>query len=223
MPDAVHVLHGGRRDCPAFERQTADAGRFDCVADMIGYVPADTESAVRACSGRTDQYIFCSTINVYRKPATRYPSYTEDEPYGGLNAYSSNKVLCERILRQAHTRGDLPVTIIRPAYTYGEGRSPVNTFGRGSSYLDGIRKGKLVVVHGDGSGFWTACHRDDVGRAFATAAGRSCTLGQAYQVPGETWTLPTAWPGSTAFGACCAGWRCTTRSRTATSIRSRIG
>lgn len=185
-PSAAHVLHGDRQQYAAFEQEMADAGPFDCVIDMIGYLPEDAYSAVRAFSGRAPQYIFCSTIDVYQKPATRYP-YTEAEPHGGLNAYSSNKVLCEQILRRAHARGDLPLTIIRPAYTYGEGRSPVHTWGRTSGYLDRIRKGKPIVVHGDGSAFWTACHRDDVGRAFATAAGRSQTIGQSYHVPGEAW------------------------------------
>ncbi|MBV9173471.1 MAG: NAD-dependent epimerase/dehydratase family protein [Chloroflexi bacterium] len=185
-PEGAHVVAGDRQRYTAFEQQIADLGRFDCVIDMICYLPQDAESAVRAFSSRTDQYMFCSTVDVYRKPATRYP-YAEDEPYGGLNAYSTNKVRCEQILRRAHEYGDLPVTIIRPGYTYGEGRSPANTWGLGSAYIDRLRKGKPVVVHGDGSSFWTACHRDDVGAAFANAAGNARTVGRAYHVPGETW------------------------------------
>ena len=77
-------------------------------------------SVVRAFQGRIGHLIFCSTVDVYQKPATRYP-YTEAEPYGGLNAYGRNKIAIEKTLRAAR---DLPVTIIRPAYTYGEGRGP---------------------------------------------------------------------------------------------------
>ncbi len=185
-PPGVRTIHGDRTDYPVFERQMADLGTFDCVIDMVGYQPGDAESAVRAFRGRVGQYIFCSTVDVYQKPATRYP-YVEDEPYGGLNDYSRNKVAQERTLRAAHARGDLPVTIIRPAYTYGEGRGPLNPFGGGTAYIDRLRKGKPIIVHGDGSSLWTACHCEDVARAFAAAAGQPRTFGRAYHTPGEEW------------------------------------
>lgn len=185
-PPGVQIIHGNRMDYAAFEEQIRQAGYFDCVIDMVNYLPADAESVVRALRGRVGHFIFCSTVDVYRKPATRYP-YTEAEPYGGLNSYSSNKVKCEQILCAAHHPTDFPLTIIRPAYTYGEGRGPVHTFGGKTTYLDRIRKGKPIVVHGDGSSFWVACHRDDVARAFVEAVGKTPTFGKAYHTAGEEW------------------------------------
>lgn len=186
IPAAVQVIHGDRTDYRAFEAQMAEAGPFDCVIDMVGYKPEDAESAVRALHGRVGHFIFCSTVDVYQKPATRYP-YTEAESYGGLNPYSSNKVRCEQILTAAHHPVEFPLTIIRPAYTYGEGRGPLHTFGMKTTYVDRIRKGKPIVVHGDGSSFWTACHRQDVARAFANAAGQPHTFGKSYHTTGEEW------------------------------------
>lgn len=188
VPVGVRTILGDRTDYPAFERQMAEAGVFDCVIDMVGYEPGDAASAVRAFRGRTGQFIFCSTVDVYRKPATRYP-YVESEAYGGLNAYSSNKVQCELILRAAHHASDFPLTILRPAYTYGEGRGPLNPFGGGTAYIDRLRKGKPIVVHGDGSSLWTASHRDDVAAAFVAAAGRVETFGKAYHITGEDWMV----------------------------------
>jgi len=185
-PPEVRRVQGDHTNYPEFERQMAELGRFDCVIDMVGYQPEDAESVVRAFRGRTDHFIFCSTVDVYRKPANRYP-VTEDEGYGGLNSYSINKVKQEQTLRAAHDRGELPVTIIRPAYTYGEGRGPVHSLGGSTTYLDRIRKGKPIVVHGDGSSFWTACYREDVARAFVAAAGHPHTFGKAYHTPGEEW------------------------------------
>jgi nucleoside-diphosphate-sugar epimerase len=186
VPPGVKSMRGDRRNYTAFENQMAEAGHFDCVIDMVGYMPRDAESAVRAFRGCIGHFIFCSTVDVYRKPASRYP-YTEAEAYGGLNAYSTNKVKCEQILQAAHERGDFPLTIIRPAYTYGEGRGPAYTFGLGTGYLDRIRKGKPIVVHGDGSSFWVACHRDDVARSFVGAAGNAKAFGRSYHVTGEEW------------------------------------
>ncbi len=64
---------GDRRDYPTFEAQMAGAGYFDCVIDMICYLPEDAKSAIRAFQGRIGQYIFCSTVDVYTKPESSYP------------------------------------------------------------------------------------------------------------------------------------------------------
>ncbi len=182
----AQTLHGNRQDYPTFEKQMHEAGYFDCVIDMVGYAPEDAESVVRAFQGRIGQFVFCSTVDVYKKPATRYP-YCEDEDYGGLNTYGKNKVICEQTLLAAHKRGDFPVTIIRPAYTYGDSRGILYPVGSGGGYLDRIRTGKPIIVHGDGSSLWVACHVDDVARAFVNATQNQTALGNVYHTTGEEW------------------------------------
>lgn len=184
--DTVHTIHGDRNNFMAFEQQMADAGMFDCVIDMIGFTPEQAESAVRAFQGRTAQFIFTSTVDVYSKPASRYP-ILESEPRRGNNSYGSNKILCEDIFLAAHARGDLNVTIIRPAMTYGEGGSIVELQAWGTKYIDRIRKGKPIIVHGDGSALWVACHIDDAAGAFVGAIGNPVTFGKVYHVTGEEW------------------------------------
>ncbi len=182
----VTTVHGDRTDYPNFERQMRELGTFDCVIDMVGYAPEDGPSIVATFRGRTGHFIFCSTVDVYCKPAARYP-VTETEGYGGLNSYSRNKVQIEQTLFDAYAAGDFPLTVIRPAYTYGEGRGPIHSFGGRTSYIDRIRQGKPIVVHGDGSSFWTACHKDDVARAFVAATANPQTIGRSYHTPGEEW------------------------------------
>ncbi len=186
ISEGAQFIYGDRNDFPVFEQQMAEAGTFDCVIEMICFGPEQAESAVRAFKGRTGHFIFCSTVDVYSKPAHRYP-LTEDEPRKGNNAYGSNKILCENIFIEAHARGDFPATIIRPAMTYGEGGKLVELTGWGTKYIDRIRKGKPIIVHGDGSALWVACHIDDAARAFVTAAGKPATFGRAYHVTGEEW------------------------------------
>ena len=101
---SARIIHGDRTDYPVFEAQMAEAGKFDVVIDMVGYQPEDGESVVRAFSGRVGQFIFCSTVDVYRKPAFRFP-ISEAEPYGGLNPYSSKKVIIEKRLIEAQHQG----------------------------------------------------------------------------------------------------------------------
>ena len=186
FPDAARVVTGDRYDFATFEAQMQALGRFDCVIDMICFKPPQAESAIRAFAGRTDQYIFCSTVDVYAKPADRYP-ITEASARRGDNDYAGNKILCEDLMTEAHARGELPVTIIRPGFTYGEGGGVLDVFGWTTRVIDRLRKGKPIIVHGDGSSLWVACHVDDAAHAFVTAAGDAQTLGKAYHVTGEEW------------------------------------
>ncbi|MFN3983229.1 MAG: NAD-dependent epimerase/dehydratase family protein [Caldilinea sp.] len=185
---AVQTIHGDRTNFAAFEAQIAAAERFDCVIDMVCYRPAEAESAVRAFAERTDHYIFCSTVDVYTKPAASYPirEDAERKPDPAFD-YAFNKVACEEILLAAHARGALPVTLIRPAHTYGEGGALLHTLGWDTRYIDRIRKGKPILVHGDGSSLWSSCHVDDVAAAFVHACGNPVTHGKAYHVTGEEW------------------------------------
>jgi nucleoside-diphosphate-sugar epimerase len=181
------ILHGDRNDFPAFEQQMAAAGPFDCVIDMICFTPAQAESAIRAFRGRTGHFVFCSTVNVYTKPAADYPITERFERQPINDDYGTKKAQCEDVFDGAAARGDFPVTHIRPAHTYGEGGRIIYTFGWSTTYLDRLRKGKPVVVHGDGASLWVACHVDDVGHAFVTAAGNPRAFGKAYHVTGEEW------------------------------------
>ena len=192
IPEGYDTIIGNRKDYAAFETKMAEAGNFDAVIDMIGFVPADIESAIRAFRGSIGQFIFCSTVDVYTKPAQHYPirEDAEREPMPSF-PYAYNKAKCERLLEEAHERGDFPVTIIRPAHTYGEGRGLIHSFGLGGAYyFHRIRLGKPIITHGDGSSLWAACHRDDVGQAFAEAVGNEKTFGKGYHTASEE---PMTW------------------------------
>lgn len=188
IPAGCRSLVGDRTQHAIFEAQMADAGPFDAVIDMVGYAAEDANSAVRAFRGRVEQYLFCSTVDVYTKPAACYP-VNEDAPRHPSPAfqYAYQKALCENILLDAHARGDVPVTLLRPAATYNESWSPVSLLGPGSTLLRRIQQGQPVIVLGDGSSLWSSCHRDDVARAFVAALGNPATLGQAYNLSGDEW------------------------------------
>ena len=181
------ILTGDRTDFATFEQEMSQVGTWDCVIDMICYKPAEAQSLSRAFAGRVGHLIVCSTVDVYAKPASRYP-ITEAEPHAPPAwDYAQNKELCEQLLWQAHERKEFPLTIIRPAFTYGEGRAMVHSFGGGSKHLDRLLKGKPIVVHGDGQSLWTSCHRDDVARAFVNAIGQEATFGKSYHTTAEEW------------------------------------
>ena len=186
IPEGATILNGDRKQYAEFEKQMADAEHFDCVIDMVGFVQEDAQSVIRAFEGRIGHFIFCSTVCVYGGPASHYP-ITEDEPRNPTGSYGANKIKCEDLLMTADASGAFPVTIMRPSQTYGEGGTIVHSIGGRTYYLDRIRKGKPIIVHGDGSCLWAACHIDDVARGFVGAAGNEKAFGKSYNVTGEEW------------------------------------
>lgn len=185
----VKRIIGDRTNYQEFERQIKQAGTFDCVIDMVGFVGEDIKSAVRAFGGRIGQYVFCSTVDVYSKRVKSYP-IKEDEKRNPSKSfpYAYNKAICENLLFEAHERGDFAVTILRPAQTYSEGSSPlVHPFRGGTYHLDRLRKGKPILLHGDGNSVWSACHSEDVARAFVGALANEAAYGKAYNVCGDEW------------------------------------
>lgn len=186
FPSGVQTLTGDRNDFAHFESQMADAGTFDCVIDMVCYTPEQAESAIRAFAGHTGQFLFCSTVDVYSKPPLRYP-VVESESRISLSDYGRNKVKCEDLFFAAGERGDFAVTVLRPAHTYSDVGSLVHALGWSTSLIDRMRRGKPIIVHGDGQALWASCHADDVGHGFVTACGNARAYGRAYHLTGEEW------------------------------------
>ncbi len=186
LPEGYTLIKGDRNTFDKFETRFQESETFDCVIDMICFTPKQAESDIRAFKGRTGHFIFCSTVDVYTKPPATFP-VLETHERKALSEYGVNKAKCEDLFMQAHEDGNFPVTIIRPAHTYGEGGQIIHTMGWGSYFLDRLLEGKPIIVHGDGEALWVSCHIDDVARAFMNAAGNKKAFGKAYHVTGEEW------------------------------------
>ncbi|MGQ9524562.1 MAG: NAD-dependent epimerase/dehydratase family protein [Armatimonadota bacterium] len=186
----VETVIGNRYNHSAFEAQVAGLPNFDCVIDMIGYSPEDVQSLLRALGRRMGHLIFCSTVDVYARPASSYP-VKESEPFRPAAwDYAQKKAQCEKILWEWYEREGRPLTVLRPVHTYGEQGAILHTFGWSSYHLDRLKKGKPIIVHGDGSSLWSSVHRDDAALAFANAVCNPVAFGKSYHLPGDecvTW------------------------------------
>lgn len=180
------TLQGDRKDHTSFEAAVRGSGPWDCIIDIHCSDPSDAESMNRAAQGKAEQLIFCSTSNVYPKPASCYP-VKENEPPGAGYKNGIDKAGCERIHLAAHARGDYNATILRPGHTYGDIGPILHTLGSSTSFLDRLLKGKPVCIHGDGYGLWSAGHASDVARAFVSACTNERSYGEIYNVTGEEW------------------------------------
>lgn len=188
VPEGAKIITGDRSDRSTFEK-TFENEQYDVVFDMVAFHPDDTSSAIRAFQGRVGQFVHCSTVCVYSGPVTQIPT-PETEPYHSIGQYGLNKIKCEQLLRDAYSRVNFPVTIMRPSHSFGEGGDVIRGFGRANTFIDRLRKNKPIVIQGDGNGVWAAMHVDDVARGFIGVMGQDRCLGEAYNIASDeyfTW------------------------------------
>jgi len=157
---------------------------FDAVVDWIAFHPDDIRRDVRLFSGRTEQFVFISSASAYQTPPESWPITEEtplDNPYW---EYSRNKIACEELLREASREFGFPSTVIRPSHTYDKTLLPVEW---GYTVIDRMKKGKKVIVHGDGSSLWTLTHHKDFAVGLVGLLGRREAIGETYHITSDFW------------------------------------
>ena len=77
--------------------------------------------------------------------------------------YSRDKIACEERLMREYRESGFPVTIVRPSLTYGDTQIvlAVNSWQKSYTAVDRMRRGKKVIVPGDGSSLWVVTHNSD--------------------------------------------------------------
>jgi nucleoside-diphosphate-sugar epimerase len=186
IPEGAHILHGDIRDRTSVMRALGDA-TFDAVVNWIAFTPDHVEADIELFRGRTGQYIFISTASAYQKPLSSLP-ITESTPlHNPFWAYSRAKAACEERLMQAYHENQFPITIVRPSHTYD--RTKVPLLGHYTS-IDRMRKGKKVIVHGDGTSLWVLTHHEDFAKGFVGLLGNHRAIGHAFHITSDevlTW------------------------------------
>ena len=168
---------------PEQVRQALGKQEFDAVIDWITFEPEQVASSVELFRGRTGQWVFISTASAYQKPPQAVP-ITEKTPLENpFWAYSRAKIACEDLLREEIAKG-FPATIVRPSHTYGRNRFPFNG---GYTYLDRIRRGKPIVLPGDGTSLWTMTHARDFATGLSGLLGNPGALGEDFHITSDEW------------------------------------
>ena len=165
---------------------------WDAVVDFIAFNPVDIELRLALLRGKTRQYVFISSASAYQKPLARSP-ITESTPLSNpFWDYSRNKIACEERLLRAHREERFPVTIIRPSLTYGNSVVPlaVNSWLKGYTAIDRLRRGLPLIVPGDGLTLWTITHNSDFAKGLVGLLGNAGALGEAFHITSDealTW------------------------------------
>ena len=77
---------------------------------------------------------------------------------------------------------DFPATIVRPSLTY-DPQLPVAIGGWGCyTFIDRIKRGRPIIVHGDGSSLWVLTHADDFANGFLGLIGNWQAIGHAFHI-----------------------------------------
>jgi nucleoside-diphosphate-sugar epimerase len=165
---------------------------FDAVVDWTAFTPADVERDIRLFRGRARQFIFISSASAYQKPVGHY-LITESTPLANPYwQYSRDKIACEDRLMKAYREEGFPITIVRPSLTYGDTQIPlgVNSWLKPWTAVDRMRRGKKLIVPGDGSSLWVITHNSDFAQGLVGLLGHQQAIGHAFHITSEeamTW------------------------------------
>lgn len=170
---------------PASVKKAMGDVHYDVVANFIAFTPEDIERDLSLFGEKTDQYIFISSASAYQKPLS-HPVITESTPLANPYwDYSRDKIACEELLMKSYRERGFPVTIVRPSLTY-DTVIPVS-IGSWTDYtiIDRMKKGKPVVIHGDGSSLWTITHSKDFAKGFVGLLGHQQAIGQSFHITSD--------------------------------------
>jgi len=179
VPEGVRVIIGDRKDRASFEA-TMQAEEFDAAIDMISFAAEDAQSSLRAFRG-VRQFVHCSTVCTYGVQYDWLP-VSEDHPLRPITPYGKGKVEADAVLLAAYYAEGFPVTIIKPSTTYGPQMGLPRQVGFDFAWLDRVRKGKPIVVCGDGLALHQFLHVDDAALCFVGVLQKPHCIGQVYNM-----------------------------------------
>lgn len=184
--DGAEVIIGDADDA-ASVASAVSAREFDVVANFRAFRPEQVAADIELFSGRTGQYLFISSASAYQKPIAQLPIVESTPLHNPFWQYSRDKIACEDVLVNAYRASGFPMTIVRPSHTYDATLIPLEG---AWTTLQRMLDGKPVVVHGDGTSWWTLTHARDFARAFVGLFGNPHALGSPVHITGDeslTW------------------------------------
>jgi nucleoside-diphosphate-sugar epimerase len=191
FPAGARQILADARDADAMRKALGNM-EFDVVVDWIAFTPDQIELDIDLFKDRTGQFFFISSASAYQKPATHY-LITESTPLSNpFWQYSRDKISCEERLDRAYRENGFPVTVVRPSYTYGDTLIPAALRSRSHPWtlVDRMKRGKEVIVQGDGTALWTMTHNSDFAKGFVGLMGNARAIGQAFHITSDevlTW------------------------------------
>lgn len=192
LPEGAHMLRGDVHGDPHELSGLFRGMEFDSVVDWIAYVPNDIERDINLFGGKTKQFVFISSASAYQKPPAHY-LISENTPLSNPYwQYSRDKIACEERLMTEYQDNGFPVTIVRPSLTYGPSQIPLSVGSWQYPYtvIDRIKKGKKLIVPGDGTSLWVLTWNGDFAKGIIGLLGHDQAIGESFHITSDevlTW------------------------------------
>jgi len=187
LPEGAFLLKGDIHADETLLASLVADHHFDAVVDYIAFTPQDIERDLRLFRGKADQFIFISSASAYQKPVKNY-LITEETPLENpFWEYSRNKIACENLLMKEYRENGFPVTIIRPSHTYGHSQIPFGYTAWRDPWtaIDRMKRGKKVIVHGDGTSLWVLTWNADFAKGLVGLLGNKKAIGEVFQITSD--------------------------------------
>ena len=169
-PAGVEVIIGDRTNRAAYEA-VLSRRTFDVAIDMISFTAADAASTLKALPN-IGHLIQTSTVMTYGPPFTALFQGT-DAPLNGRHdgGYGAGKVAADELLLDHAQRGGVPVTIVKPSFTFGPGQPLFRQVDWGTNWIDRLRKGKPIIEANEGDNFFQFLPAADAATAYVALCG----------------------------------------------------
>lgn len=188
----VQEIHGDRRDGNTWKTVTGD---YDVIIDFCAYEKGDIAGVLENLPGKVKQYIFISTVDVYRRgrqsregdgtgAETEVSFKDETFPFetrvfpGEVGGYIAGKVALEQEIREECGKRGIAFTVLRPAILYG----PFNYAPRESVYIRMIVQNRILPHITDAEGAFQMVYVKDAAEAVLKCLLNERTYGQAYNL-----------------------------------------
>lgn len=185
-PDNVKLIKADIRN-PSNVKSAISKLDFDVVVDWIAYTEEHVRNDYELFKGKVEQFIFISSASAYEKPPMILPITESANLYNPYWQYSRDKIACEKYLVDIFHEEGFPITIVRPSHTYDKTLIPIH--GQYTA-VNRMKKGKKVIIHGDGTSLWTLTHNSDFAKGFFGLLGKTDAIGESFHITSDellTW------------------------------------
>ena len=175
----VQYIRGDRRNAEQYI-ETMQALKPDAAFEMTCFTAEDARVSIQAFRG-VQHFITASTVCTYGKRFERMP-IRECDTFTPWTDYGINKHEADLVYQQAWKDEGFPVTMMKPCTSYSEMSGALRSFATEHTWIDRVKRGKPILICGDGDILHQYMHTRDTARGFVGVLGKQHCIGQVYNV-----------------------------------------
>ena len=177
----------GDRNKPEIIRAVVDEFKPDFIADFVCFESEQARELTDIIYGKVTHFVFVSTVDVYGYPLSRIPMRETDAFNEPVSDYAKKKRACEDIFKNKFHEKKFPLTIVRPAYSFGPTfmLSFLSRVIEGKYLIPRLRRKMPVIVPSDGKALFHFGSAYNAGRIIAQILKSENTISNSYNCAHE--------------------------------------